>query len=206
MCRSDDDLLNVRLGDSKLWHFICQQSDIVDMGSRWQIRKGQSVNFFNDTWLFEKQSIKEVCLRPLSAEEEESTVSEWVVNGTWDFTRLSNLVPNEVMQRLISKLPPMTAAGDDILAWNATTNGDFTVKSAYYLIEQSQPNSYSSTYNAIWKWTGFERIRVSLWIAFNNRLPTNAWRSKWAGTSPICSHCGIGSEDTIHILHDCSYA
>ncbi|XP_028767839.1 uncharacterized protein LOC114725488 [Neltuma alba] len=152
------------------------------------------------------KKVKDLCLRPLTEEENNSKVADWVSYGAWDFQRLSNLVPNCVFQRLITTLPPLEGAGDDILSWNATVDGAFTLKSAYYMVEKNPPNTYSFVYKAIWKWRGAERIRVFIWIAFNNKLPTNAWRSKWSATQDICPCCNFGSEDVLHILRDCEYA
>ncbi|XP_028759116.1 uncharacterized protein LOC114719609 [Neltuma alba] len=45
-----------------------------------------------------------------------------------------------------------------------------------------------------------------MWIAFNKKLRTNAWRSKWSSTSVVCPFCDAGTEDVMHILRDCLYA
>lgn len=90
-------------------------------------------------------------------------VADWVQCGTWDISRLVNIVNSEVIQSLIAILPPMEAAGADIIVWNGNSHDRFTVKSAYFMIEQPPPQVFSSMYKRIWSWQGAERIRIFLW-------------------------------------------
>lgn len=63
-------------------------------------------------------------------EEKLSKVVNWTQYGSWDFVRLSSIVSNEVISKLISILPPSQFAGEDIMLWNGTQDGSFTTKSA----------------------------------------------------------------------------
>lgn len=45
MFRSEESFLNIKIQDSQLWKFICQQKDVIQEGTRWQIRNGQQVSF-----------------------------------------------------------------------------------------------------------------------------------------------------------------
>ncbi|XP_028778230.1 uncharacterized protein LOC114734750 [Neltuma alba] len=206
MLRDEECLLTAFPGDSKLWSFICKQADIIENGTKWQVRNGPSVNFFNDVWLLPDMKIKDMCIRPLTQEEEASSVADWTKYGTWDFQRLNTIVKKEVIQRLISVLPPIEGAGNDVMIWSETSNGMFSVKSAYFLIEENDRALFNPIYKLIWKWKGAERIRVFLWRAFNNRLPTNLWRSRWCADSAVCYYCHRGTEDILHVLRDCFYA
>lgn len=84
MLHSEEELLHVQPGNSRLWKFICQQKEVVEEGTRWHVRDGNAVSFFNDTWLFENQKISDLCLRTLTQEERSSTVhSGWIMgDGT----------------------------------------------------------------------------------------------------------------------------
>ncbi|KAK4252788.1 hypothetical protein QN277_014330 [Acacia crassicarpa] len=147
-----------------------------------------------------------MCIRTLSVEEQNSKVAEWVVNGFWDLSRLHSIVSSEVLQRLVSSPTPMQEAGDDVILWNGTHTGIFTVKSAYHLLDKPDEVHSHKCFKLIWKWLGVERIRVFMWLAFLNRLPSNERRSKWSSSSPFCQHCHTCVESTIHILRDCIYA
>ncbi|KAK4274299.1 hypothetical protein QN277_017543 [Acacia crassicarpa] len=147
-----------------------------------------------------------MCIRPLTDEEESSKVADWVHYGAWNFSRLDGIVSKEVIQSLIALLPPREEAGDDLMVWGETAHGTFTVKSAYFMIEKPIQNHFGRVYKAIWSWKGVEKIRIFLWLAYSNRLPTNAWRSSWSSMSAVCLHCYQGVEDQLHILRDCPYA
>lgn len=133
-------------------------------------------------------------------------MADWVKYGYWDLARISKLLPREVTQRLIAILPPLQGAGCDIMVWNGNANGNFTLKSAYFMIEKLIPDLYDPVFKLIWKWKGVEKIHLFIWISIHNRLPTNSWRSSWAGCSSLCQWCQDANEDVIHILRDCTYA
>ncbi|KAK4267638.1 hypothetical protein QN277_024391 [Acacia crassicarpa] len=206
MYREGSSLLQARSTDSRLWKFICKQQSVVEAGSCWQIRNGRSISFFQDCWLFKDKRLKDYCIRQLDSEEIQSSVAEWVRYGTWDLSRLVTVVKGEIIQMLLAILPPMSEAGNDILMWNATAHGNFSVKSAYFLIEKPPAQLHSNVFKKIWAWKGVERVRVFLWLAFHNRLPTNERRRRWSSGSATCAYCEVGIEDEMHIFRDCYYA
>ncbi|KAK4262635.1 hypothetical protein QN277_028173 [Acacia crassicarpa] len=105
MLRNDQNLLTFKSGDSPLWRFISCQKDILDEATMWRVRNGNSVKFFSDKWLFKDELVEDMCLRSLSFEERASVVSDWTVNGSWDFQLLELIVPMRVIQRLIATPP-----------------------------------------------------------------------------------------------------
>ena len=115
-----------------------------------------------------------MCIRALSVKEENSTVSDWVQSGTWDLSRLAEMINKEGLQLLMARIPPMEGVGDDVMIWNETDNGLFSLKSAYLMIEKPPQQFYDSTFKKIWSWKGAEKIRVFIWKAYRDRLPINA--------------------------------
>ncbi|KAI9126601.1 hypothetical protein K1719_002197 [Acacia pycnantha] len=114
-------------------------------------------------------TIGDNCLRVLSDEEKLSKVSYWVTDGAWNFERFISLVSREVFQRLLATPPPLNHAGEDVLLWSAATNGLFSVKSAYYMIEKPPTNLAHSCFNLIWRWQEFPAWQASSenWIKIN---------------------------------------
>ncbi|KAK4284609.1 hypothetical protein QN277_001415 [Acacia crassicarpa] len=206
MLREGESLLSSRPGDSKVWKFICASKELVDRGTKWQVRNGELISFFNDCWLTDGRTLRDFCSRSLSQEEAASSVADWVVDGSWDFARLSGLVSPEIISRLMAHLPPYEDAGQDLLVWGASKNGLFSLRSAYFLIEDYSHLSVCPGLKEIWAWRGAERIKLFMWRVFFDRLPTNERRSKWGTTSNLCGHCGTEVESLLHILRDCSYA
>ncbi|KAK4253924.1 hypothetical protein QN277_010539 [Acacia crassicarpa] len=178
----------------------------INLNSKWHVRNGQTINFFQDNWLLDELKIEDLCKRRLLEVEKKSSVCDWVQDGVWDLRRLADVVQPVVIQRLISTIPPRLDLGYDFMVWGADNNGSFSIKSACFLIENNPHNLRCSLFKHIWRWQGAERIRAFLWLVMLNKLPTNAWRSTWSSASPLCACCQMEVEDLLHILRDCHYA
>lgn len=118
------------------------------------------VNFFNDCWLQNGRRLIDSCTRSLSFEEASSSVADWI--GAWDFSKIAGCVNQSAVQEIASVLPPRPEAGLDFLVWGASHDGIFSVKSAYFLIEDNPQHLHSPIFKKIWNWKGVECIRVFL--------------------------------------------
>ncbi|KAA3484791.1 Retrovirus-related Pol polyprotein LINE-1 [Gossypium australe] len=59
----------------------------------------------------------------------------------------------------------------------------------------------------IWKYSGPQRVRVFLWLAFKQRILTNLERVRQRiSHSNSCTLCGHDFEDLVHVLRDCPSA
>ncbi|KAL4278329.1 hypothetical protein GQ457_03G040370 [Hibiscus cannabinus] len=59
----------------------------------------------------------------------------------------------------------------------------------------------------VWKLTIPQRLRLFTWLALNQKLMTNAERSRRGiSSSPCCDLCGGTIETVIHVLRDCTTA
>lgn len=124
------------------------------------------------------------------------------VNTTWWKTELVKEVFNEEEANMICSLGVSPCRGKDFLAWEHTKNGVFTVRSAYHLaIERfgKEEGSCSNTHQtqALWKqiWglKGSRVVKLFLWKACNDILPTREKLFKKKIVSdPLCAICGRG--------------
>lgn len=48
----------------------------------------------------------------------------------------------------------------DIITWNCSTNGDFSIKSAVELKSDSYPSPNIKIWKLIWSWDGPQRVEV----------------------------------------------
>ena len=62
------------------------------------------------------------------------------------------------------------------MVWLPSSNGNFSVKSAFTTIAQLDSVSSDPFFHIIWKWCGLERIKLFLWLTANDSLHTNAFR------------------------------
>ncbi|CAN1178453.1 Putative ribonuclease H protein At1g65750 [Linum perenne] len=102
---------------------------------------------------------------------------------------------------------PRDDQGDDGSAWGNKKHGKFSIKSAYALIADIANRPSEELWKVIWRWQGPNRIRHFLWLAGNDRLPTNDQRTRRNFASdPMCPRCPGQVENSIHVLRDCSFA
>lgn len=94
-----------------------------------------------------------------------------------------------------------------------TSNGRFTVRSAYYLEkerlaqsngESMQALAHQCFWRKIWRLAVLEAIKLFLWRICNNLLPTRETLFNWRIVpTPLCSICELEVETVSHILWRC---
>lgn len=66
---------------------------------------------------------------------------------------------------------------------------------------------YDSRWKKIWKLPGPQKVKVFLWLAWQDRLLTNKARlTRNLSHDSSCPSCGHDVEDTLHVLRDCARA
>lgn len=95
-------------------------------------------------------------------------------NGSWDSDKFAYLLPNDIVMRLMSVLPPNIFLGTDRVAWRHTNDGIFMVTSAYEAYSQINNDSDSSIlWRDIWRWKGLAKVQMCMWLIGHDRLPIN---------------------------------
>ena len=104
----------------------------------------------------------------------------------------------------------------DVLTWRVTPTGEFTVRSTYHLAKEKNElqrgeESKSSRYNRIWKskWSLQvpNPVRVFLWLACNDILPTKENLKKQGIVKESnCIFCQMKHESALHVLWRCPSA
>lgn len=104
----------------------------------------------------------------------------------WKEDALTNLFsPSEA--EVIKSIPISLGGREDKIVWHYTTNGAFSVKSAYYLHkdlenkhvgESSSGNLHSDIWKSIWNLKVPNKVKTFIWRACSNALPTYLWRRK----------------------------
>lgn len=123
--------------------------------------------------------LKERALRPISAEEEQLTVNYFFKDYGWNFWELEQVLPREVIDKIVPIHAGKRIATDDSIIWGVENNGRFTVKSAFELCCQGENNQ---NLNADWKWDFIWKINVIpkvktfLWTLIHGRIMTNMQR------------------------------
>lgn len=102
-----------------------------------------------------------------------------------------------------------------MIIWPSCRDGVYSVKSGYKLLmefdEVNEPavnvtfvNELKSSWNAIWKLQVPNRIKLLMWRAGSDFLPTKVNLTKrMLLTETTCTQCNQGPEDTLHALWTC---
>ena len=98
----------------------------------------------------------------------------------------------------------MVVNNNEQVRWKLSKSGDFTVKSAYNLLNEVETHE-DPLWNRIWKLKVPERCRMFTWITARQRLLTNASRRiRGICNEDLCPVCHVEVEDQLHVLRDCS--
>lgn len=107
-------------------------------------------------------------------------------------------------------MPIAPKIAEDLLILHGTRNGLYTIKSAYRFactltIEES--NSVEGNWKAIWELKIAPRIKVFMWRAARDCLPSKDMLiNRGIQVEGCCAICEAGIENLWHVLVGCSFA
>ncbi|XP_061350094.1 uncharacterized protein LOC133295304 [Gastrolobium bilobum] len=190
---------------SQLWKGITRHWNIIMDHSRVQLGNGQSTMFWLDSWLPDCGPLISYAGSQFSISDTLQKVVDYVDElGQWKWNSLRQLLPDSVLHRFMNFLPPSSQDGQDHLIWNGTTDGKFTVKSAYAILAIKDTTIQQFPWESVWRWQGPERIRFFLWLMAGEKLMTNVCRlRRHMALSDLCPRCNQSSETIFHTIRDC---
>lgn len=176
---------------------------------------GLKVQIWKDKWLPTLSTFR--VLSPPNSLSADETVSALIDGDSkWWKTQLLESLFTEEEVKVITTIPISCTNQEDIQISRGTMNGNFSVRSAYYIQQEliasaSAEGSSGSGKTELWKeiW-GLSVPNVEknfLWRACHDILPTreNLWKRKVI-SDPLCPVCGIEVETGFHILWNCPSA
>jgi len=180
--------------------------EVVLPGHSWVVGDGKSIRFWKDKWLSRKALIDEVIGDPPFGLESVLVTDLWREGAGWDLNNISPWVSNATQLELAAVVVDNFTGACDRLSWGETSDGRFTVSSAYALITRDDAPKVNneSFYNRLWRVIAPERVKTFLWMVSNQVIMTNAERyRRHLGDSAVCPVCKGGIETILHVLRDC---
>ncbi|KAA3481221.1 reverse transcriptase [Gossypium australe] len=101
---------------------------------------------------------------------------------------------------------------EDLLAWGGEASGEFSVRSAYKLLQNTDDNprayalqtSYRKLYKKLWLLNLPTKIKITIWKITWNFLPTRVnLQHKKLLADPSCPRCGERAETIDHLFREC---
>jgi len=125
----------------------------------------------------------------------------------WDTFKLSQYVPNDVIQLIQRILLPLTDVADSF-CWGYSGSGEFTTKSATskaHDILSKEPSFWK--FHWLWNLDVMPKIKIFLWQLCHNALPSKGTLlRRGIQIDPLCLACNKDIEDTDHIFLHCPVA
>jgi ribonuclease HI len=119
---------------------------------------------------------------------------------------INNTVSAAIIKKMQAIVPPRVNQGEDIQLWPGTSMGNFTIASAYHLINNDLVDNVDKKWSQIWKLDVIERVRVFIWQLAHDRILTNSRIARWNIGNPNCHSCTQFEETTLHVVRDCPIA
>ncbi|KAL6180151.1 hypothetical protein ACLB2K_046818 [Fragaria x ananassa] len=147
-CSLFDDNYEVAADCSSTWRGIIFGAKLLRSNLKWRLGDGKSIKFWHDYW-FPAGPLINFAL-PSAFINHAATVCDFWIEDGWDVHKLLDVVPSEIVNKIVNVPTDFGVSGSDTLIWGATANGKFSVKSTYNsLFDMSTP--LYPQWNYIWR-------------------------------------------------------
>lgn len=196
---------------SYIWRSILWGREVLKNGCRWRVGNGQQINILNGSWIPRPTTFKPISPPNLP---KEASVAELIDdNNCWKEELIYQYFGKDDAE-IIVHIPLPRQQNGDTLIWHYDKRGNYLVRSGYQLAlkqkHQDIPscsNQNPSQWNIIWKLMVPEKVKIFLWRAAKNLLPTaENLRKKRVMQEATCPICKNEIESTAHALLFCKFA
>ncbi|GMI85899.1 hypothetical protein HRI_002259200 [Hibiscus trionum] len=200
--------LNASLGSapSQIWRSLWSAKGLLQMGLKWRVGSGHSINIWNDYWLPGKE-LRKIESPPHRLYCRVSQLLNEAKDG-WDTNILSQLFTEDEASSILEIQIPISGRGD-LVVWGLENTGIYSVSSGYKaLINLSIHNASAHiVFKSIWQANLPEKVKIQVWRFVMNYVPTKEnLYTKRIATDPYCQNCLFVIEDNIHVVRDCGLA
>lgn len=196
---------------SHAWRSILQGNKLLTNNIKWNIGNGQNISIWHDNWLPSKpprlaKPNGNLNYRP-------KLVKDLLIPGT--FTWNESLVRQYIHQEdrsLLYLLRPSLTGFQDNISWIHTKDGNYYVKSGYYVqrhqsIIGNMHNENTNSHNLfqdIWKFNVMPKVKHFWWKSLHNALPVaDNLKKRNLRVDNSCKMCGEYPETVNHLLFQC---
>ncbi|KAG8479873.1 hypothetical protein CXB51_029532 [Gossypium anomalum] len=169
---------------------------------------GKSISVFNDVWIPDSSNFR---LSSVGINSGDYKVAELInnYNRKWNRERIVNTFPKEVAEKIFG-IPLVREPHDDFQVWSGEPSGEYSVRSAYKLLQLFDPRAYAlhtdyrNFYKKLWLLDLPTKIKITTWKTSWNYLPirVNMLARKLTNNS-TCPRCGGGAESMDHLFREC---
>ncbi|KAL5565353.1 hypothetical protein UlMin_028517 [Ulmus minor] len=176
-------------------------------GSRRKIGSGEDTFIYHDGWLPRDGVFKISSPRVLGIFDKVSSLI--TTSGSWDSSLIRASFHPDEAEAILSLPLPRRRVPDSFL-WHYDKSGHYTVRSGYWLatkiksVPSSSTSSYTSWWKKFWRLRIPPKIRIFLWKAYYNWIPSLVNLDKHGvPTQKRCPNCNETDDTTLHALWGC---
>ena len=207
-------ILNATNGNkpSFIWRSLMEGKELLTTGLRVQIGNGEETLIWRDAWL--PTHPPRAPRQRNHIDINDHTVNTLFLPGTrqWNIELLAQLmVPEDV--DLVKHIVVSSFGGQDLLGWNYTDDGMYTVKSGYWLSMHSnvyQVNPLRGSVElkaALWKMNAATKLKHFLWRVLLEAMPVcSILKRRRVCQDGVCIRCCVVEEDMKHLFFSGPYA
>jgi hypothetical protein len=182
--------------------------ELLSHGIIWRIGDGHSIKIWGDKWLPSIGSLNFSSESGFLCDAKVSDLIDVSIKG-WNCSLIDSSF-SAYVANIIKSIPLCPSLPPDKIIWNGTSNGLFSVRSAYHLGldllrskkgECSSSSNRSEFWKKLWAIKAPNSSKIFLWRACQNLLPSkqNLLR-KGVVENDLCPCCNIEEESIIHAL------
>lgn len=197
--------MEAKLGGSPsfIWRSTVEARTIILTGSIWRIGNGKDVQILDQPWLNDMENAFVVTRSPNLVNQKVASLFETCTTN-WDLDMVSDLF-EERDKRCILNTMVEQSLSSDLLTWQLEDTCQFSVKSAYNMLQKQKGywgmNGNVDFWKKLWSIRAPPKVLSFIWRVVNHSLPTKVQlQSKQVQINSICPVCNDGEESILHAL------
>ncbi|KAK5842886.1 hypothetical protein PVK06_005302 [Gossypium arboreum] len=198
------------VGKRKKEYFQILKDRLEKQIDNWSNRKGNKIPIWDDHWI---QGIDTIEGHNRSDNTKLKLVSDLIDNPNkkWRMDLINNTFQVEIAQKIM-QIPFAETDHEDIQVWKGELFGEYSIRSAYKLLQDANPDPSSyliqaeikECYRKLWNLQLPSKISIIIWRISWNYIPTLVnLRYRRVITNARCPRCCSWEEDRHHIFRQC---
>uniref|UniRef100_A0A803Q6R3 Reverse transcriptase domain-containing protein n=1 Tax=Cannabis sativa TaxID=3483 RepID=A0A803Q6R3_CANSA len=191
--------------DSKVWRGILMNRDLCVKNTGFLVGDGK-IDIWTKPWVprYSPEEVRQAF--SYNVTHAFTSVADLFIPGTqsWNVQLIRQCFSSEVAEAIL-KIRPMYGSRDTMF-WQGSTNGRFSVKSAYWGAQNHRFQPEKKVWKDLWKLKIHARQKMLLWRILNGCLPLKNRLGYVQESDKARVFCGLQTENDVHLFRDCHFA
>ncbi|KAG8476285.1 hypothetical protein CXB51_033089 [Gossypium anomalum] len=208
----NSDFFKAWLGNlpSLTWRSVWAARGLLEKGLCWKVGIGDKILVLGDLWISGDETDR---LQHHGNQENVKLVSDLIEtnNRSWNTDVVMTTFRPEIARKIL-RIPLVELAHEDFQVWRGEMSGEFSVRSAYKLLQgtSEDPSNINlqteskNFYRKLWKLHIPSKITLTVWRISSNFIPSLVnLKQKKAVVNALYPRCRQNEEDSYHIFQQC---